>query len=218
MLVDERKVKEATPHAGGRTCIQLSVRHPDASAQIVDVPVGKKVTIGSGPRCHVCIQQPTVRPLHCIIVRDHEGLSVRRWAENTLLNGRPFDQTVLSVGDVLSVGAVDVDIIDASSNRARLSATDTLLDHCGTDLTAQPATWIARVPCIKDEFHQPGERRHSGAQITGFEQPPQASLSKSVLLGERPFCDHHTGTNEGAPIAIRNLHRRGGGTAPGAAA
>jgi len=46
--------------------------------------------IGSSPRCNLRIEQPGVQPLHCLIVHGSEGLSVRRWAADTQLNGVPL--------------------------------------------------------------------------------------------------------------------------------
>jgi hypothetical protein len=66
-----------------RSCVQLRLR---SDGQLLDVPLGK-VTIGSSPRCVLRLQQPGVEPVHCLIIHDVEGLTVRRWAAATRLTG-----------------------------------------------------------------------------------------------------------------------------------
>ena len=52
-----------------------------------------------------------MRPLHCLIVHDGDGLRVRRWADDTLVNGMPFDEARLEAGDILSVGPIDLEVV-----------------------------------------------------------------------------------------------------------
>ncbi len=54
--------------------------------------------------------------MHCLITRTDTGLSVRRWANNTLLNGRSFSEAPLAVGDRLSIGDVLVEIHGPTNN------------------------------------------------------------------------------------------------------
>jgi hypothetical protein len=95
--------------------IQLRLR---ANGQVFELPPGK-TTIGSSPRCNVRIEQPGVQPLHCLIVEGPEGLRVRSWVANTTLNGMPFDESPLKVGDCLSLGAIEIEVIDPRAGLSR---------------------------------------------------------------------------------------------------
>src|SRR4051812_48301388 len=91
--------------------IQLRLR---ANGELRELPLGK-ATIGSSPRCNVRIEQPGVQPLHCLVVAAGECLRVRSWSANTTLNGVPFEESPLVVGDCLSLGTVELDVIDPSA-------------------------------------------------------------------------------------------------------
>jgi hypothetical protein len=97
--------------------VQLRLR---ADGQLVAVPPGK-TTIGSSPRCNVRIQEPGVQPLHCLIVNEAGQLTLRRWAENALLNGRMFNDAPLVPGDCLSLGGVELQC-EAVEDRPVLAA------------------------------------------------------------------------------------------------
>src|SRR5436309_9778994 len=88
--------------------IQLRLR---ANGELRTLPPGK-ATIGSSPRCNVRIQQPGVQPVHCLIVHGPEGLTVRRWAGETRLNGEPFVDAALSDGDCLALGGVELELLE----------------------------------------------------------------------------------------------------------
>ncbi len=100
--------------------VQLRLR---ADGQLFEVPPGKTM-IGSSPRCNLRIQQPGVQPLHCLIVDGPEGLRVRSWVANTNLNGSPFEESALSVGDCLSLGPVEVEIIDPRVGLSQAAAVE----------------------------------------------------------------------------------------------
>jgi uncharacterized coiled-coil DUF342 family protein len=114
LLLDRQSGATAQPrgeanHTGvlaGR--VQLRLR---ADGQLFELPPGK-TTIGSSPRCNVRIEQPGVQPLHCLIVDGVDGLRVRSWVANTTLNGMPFEESALAVGDCLSLGPVELEVID----------------------------------------------------------------------------------------------------------
>lgn len=105
LVLDRQSVAAHRP--GSKPPVQLRFR---ATGQLVELPIGK-TTIGSSPRCNLRIQEPGVQPVHCLIVRDAEGLTVRRWAANTLLNGAAFDEAPLAEGDCLTVCNVELELL-----------------------------------------------------------------------------------------------------------
>ena len=71
-----------------------------------------KCSIGSDPRCEIRIRGEGIRPVHCVILRSHDRTIVRRWAGNTWLNGRPFDDTTLRRGDELRLANVRIHVVE----------------------------------------------------------------------------------------------------------
>ena len=122
MLLLDRQKTAATPGRASLNRVQLRLR---ADGQLLELPMGK-TTIGSSPRCNLRLQQPGVQPLHCLIVHGPEGLSVRRWAKDTQLNGRAFDDAPLAEGDCLALGGVELELVPSQSavvERSKLAET-----------------------------------------------------------------------------------------------
>lgn len=105
LVLDRQSVAAHRPRS--KPPVQLRFR---GTGQLVELPIGK-TTVGSSPRCNLRIQEPGVQPVHCLIVRDAEGLTVRRWAANTLLNGAAFDEAPLAEGDCLAVCNVELELL-----------------------------------------------------------------------------------------------------------
>jgi hypothetical protein len=91
--------------------IQLRLR---TDGRLLELLPGR-TTIGSSPRCNIRIERPGVQPLHCLIVEGPEGLRIRSWAANATLNSVPFEESALGVGDWLSLGTVEIDVIDPAA-------------------------------------------------------------------------------------------------------
>lgn len=81
-----------------------------------------KCTIGSAIGCSLRLRAAGVRPLHCLILRGQHGTVIRSWAPNTRLNGQPFSDAVLSHGDRLGIGPIELEVIDAEPAQAESSA------------------------------------------------------------------------------------------------
>lgn len=71
-----------------------------------------KCSIGAAPECTVQIRADNVASLHCLILRGSHGTLVRSWARNTRLNGHEFVEAPLRVGDVLSVGPAQLEVVE----------------------------------------------------------------------------------------------------------
>ena len=79
-----------------------------------------KCSIGSGPRCTLRLAARGVGPLHCLILRGEGGTVVRRWSADTRLNGRAFSDAVIAPGDRLSVGPIELEVVQTGSSGSRL--------------------------------------------------------------------------------------------------
>ncbi|MBA4018394.1 MAG: hypothetical protein C0483_14605 [Pirellula sp.] len=71
-----------------------------------------KCTIGSAPFCTLRLHGPEVQPVHCVILHGRGRSVVRRWSDATLLNDRTFDDLPLAAGDRLSVGPIELQVVE----------------------------------------------------------------------------------------------------------
>jgi hypothetical protein len=79
---------------------------------------GVKCSIGSDSQCTLRLRAAGVSPFHCLIVRGPERTIVRRWSDDTRLNGEPFTAAMLHVGDHLTVGSVEFEVVDGIGSAA----------------------------------------------------------------------------------------------------
>src|SRR5271166_6292830 len=89
----------------------LRVRGTTRDGQIVRLR-SPKCTIGSGPNCTLRLRADQVGAVHCLILRGPDRTVVRRWSPDTRLNGRSFSESVLQAGDCLSVGAINLEVVE----------------------------------------------------------------------------------------------------------
>jgi hypothetical protein len=94
--------------------IALRIGWPPREGQVFRME-GPKVVIGSGPQCQLRLPAPGVSPVHCLLMRGPAGLFARSLVADTRLNGEPFETTRLNAGDCLSVGSVELQVLDADS-------------------------------------------------------------------------------------------------------
>jgi hypothetical protein len=78
-----------------------------ASGREIEFPISPgKTVIGCGPKCTLRLTEPGIAPVHCVLIRDADKLTLRRWADDTSLNGAPFDEAELQPNDQLTLGEV----------------------------------------------------------------------------------------------------------------
>jgi hypothetical protein len=100
--------------------IVLRVRGTSRDGQIVRLR-SPKCTIGSARHCTLRLAAHGVQPLHCLILRGNRGMLVRRWAPGTLLNGRGFTDAELAPGDCLSIGPIELEVLQCDGSPATRS-------------------------------------------------------------------------------------------------
>jgi hypothetical protein len=71
-----------------------------------------KCTIGAGADCTLRLRASGVGPLHCLVLRGRQTTIVRRWSADTRLNGHAFTDASLTPGDRLSIGAVELEVVE----------------------------------------------------------------------------------------------------------
>jgi hypothetical protein len=115
----------------------LRVRGSSRDGQIVRL-ASPKCTIGSGEQCTLRLRARSVGRTHCLILRGPNGTMARRWAPDTRLNGAPFTDALLTAGDRLSVGGIDLEILATGEppHRPKVETTARMRDR-DADLDTQ---------------------------------------------------------------------------------
>ncbi|MEX0711306.1 MAG: FHA domain-containing protein, partial [Pirellulales bacterium] len=72
----------------------------------------QKCTLGAADSCTLWLDEPDLSPLHCVILRGEVHTLVRCWSPTTSLNGSPFDDALLQPGDRLTLGRVELEVLD----------------------------------------------------------------------------------------------------------
>lgn len=93
---------------GGELAFRIS--GGDRDGQLIRVERAK-CSIGSDPQCTLRLQAAGVEPVHCYILRGEAGTVVRRWSAETRLNGRPFRDAPLQLGDRLTLGPLELEMV-----------------------------------------------------------------------------------------------------------
>lgn len=101
-------------------------------------------TIGGGPRCSLRLDGAGLRPLHCVVTYTEQGPTVRRWAVETLLNGSPFSEAPLNSGDLLSVGSIDLRVVELTQGDTEepVQAHQEAATQTEPDTTSEPEGWL----------------------------------------------------------------------------
>src|SRR5687767_1118042 len=80
--------------------IRLRICGTSRNGEIIEV-VSRRVTIGSAPNCVVRLRAKSVRPVECLLLREPNALVARCLSISALLNGNPFRQAQINLGDLL---------------------------------------------------------------------------------------------------------------------
>lgn len=91
--------------------LAFRIHAPDHEQTTVTVR-SPKCSIGSHESCTLRLKAADLRPVHCWVMRGANGAWVRRWSQQTLLNGQGFEAAPLRVGDRLRFGAIELELID----------------------------------------------------------------------------------------------------------
>lgn len=129
-LIDPPSDEGATGTAGAAGDYALRVVDDGSSA----IPIGHEpVTIGAGPRCGVRLAGGGLKPLCCVVSRNAQGVVARRWSDGVTLNGEPFTESVLGLGDRLWVGGFEIVVEHPGAPES-----DAPLEAAPTDIAAEP--------------------------------------------------------------------------------
>ncbi len=71
-------------------------------------------TIGSDSDCTLRLRSPGVDPLHCVLSQESGRTIARSRSVNTELNGQPFEESNLRLGDQLTIGPIELEVVDGA--------------------------------------------------------------------------------------------------------
>ncbi len=164
-----------------------------------------KCTVGSGPRCTLRLRARGVGPLHCLIVRGPCATIVRRWSADTRLNGQAFTDAQLLPGDRLSIGAIELEVLETAAEgrrdaqaawappsdawqqqpwQAEREELQRQVSERDEQLTALRAEWDARQKTLEEEQAQLAECRHGLEQWRSQLETRQQALEEDRRRGE----------------------------------
>ena len=140
-----------------------------------------------------------VGPLHCLIVRGPCATIVRRWSADTRLNGQAFTDAQLLPGDRLSIGAIELEVLETAAEgggdaqavwappsdawqqqqwQAEREELQRQLSGRDEQLTALRAEWDARQKTLEEEQTQLAEGRHGLEQWRSQLETRQQALEE----------------------------------------
>ena len=173
----------------------LRVRGSSRDGQIVRLR-SPKCTIGSGANCTFCLKSDNVGPVHCLILRSPVRTIVRRWWPDTRLNGRNFTESVLQTGDCLSIGPIDLEVIDTTQAEGMADeAYDRQFDRIENQLRALDPP--------QDE-PQPEQPEATPLLVES------AEMAAETEAGEQPEILITTVPSREAPVDLRAILRQSG--------
>jgi hypothetical protein len=153
----------------------------------------RKCTIGAAENCTLRLRAPTIRPVHCLILRGPSETVVRRWSGDTLLNGHAFTDAILTPGDRLRCGPVELEWLEETQDsgeitRAMTQVIDRSPRAANTEVFAGNGAIEEQRKALeaeKQRWHD--ERRREEHQLD--EQRRQVELLLAKQLARRKAAD-----------------------------
>jgi hypothetical protein len=175
--------KHSSRLAQGQACAGLCLRIVGTArnGQIVRL-AAPKCTIGSARGCTLRLVAAGVRPLHCVILCGSRGTVIRCWDADTRLNGHTFSDALLVVGDRLTIGPIELEVV-ASDAAAPMSR------ELANASEAQSSTQIAISPAFQRPDNRPELAAHA-PQIA--EELAQLESARTALQQQRQQWEEET--------------------------
>ncbi len=117
MIATMPTFRQSAPFDSSSGDFVLRICGSSRNGQIVRLK-STKCTIGSGPQCTLRLRAAGVGPLHCLLLRGRTGTIVRCWSPDTRLNHQAFSDAVLSPGDRLGIGPIELEVLGVGATTA----------------------------------------------------------------------------------------------------
>lgn len=99
----------SAPESSSQLVLRIASTHHQG--QLIHLE-SEKCTIGSSPDCVLSLRSRYVHPLQCLIVHGQAGSMIRAYTADTRLNGRALQDAWLRKGDRISIGPIDLDVVE----------------------------------------------------------------------------------------------------------
>ena len=113
---------------------------------------GNRYTFGSADGCSIRLTDPSVRPMHAVLIRDAKRILLRAYSVPVEVNEKTTTETTLTVGDVLRIGAYRFELLPTTSEST--SATRPPLASLGT-LPVAPQEGLPQLDSADESLPQP---------------------------------------------------------------
>jgi len=80
---------------------------------------GARYTLGNGVGCSIRLDDPTLRPLHAVLIRDAHRILIRAYSIPLLINNVRVTEGTLQQGDILRLGNYEFELIQAKFAEAK---------------------------------------------------------------------------------------------------
>ena len=154
----------------------------------------EKCTIGSSLGCVLALRSRFVHPLHCLVLRGPGGVLLRAFGTDTRVNGEAVQQKWLCVGDRLSVGPVDLELLETGyeDDGAETSLVDESRPSVGQTLAAEirahehrrTRNLIQELKLLRSHLHQ-----LNVAESSSLIDEPTPELSEYRRESQTPLQD-----------------------------
>ena len=99
---------------------------------------GNRYTFGSAEGCSIRLNDPALRPMHAVLLRDSSRILVRAYSVPVQVNETRMTEATLHVGDVLRLGAYQFELLSVSK-----PSTGSVFDATPTETSENPSFPIA---------------------------------------------------------------------------
>lgn len=120
---DPQAIKPSPTTPATLAALRLRFRGGQHHGKVVRVN-SSKCTIGSAENATLRLSCPGVHGIHCLVLRGETGTVVRRMSADTLVNGEVFEDTRLQPGDLLSIGPIEFEVLDETTDSKPFDAAE----------------------------------------------------------------------------------------------
>jgi hypothetical protein len=173
--------------AGGELILRVHLNGQDH--QLVRVTAAK-CTIGSAGECTVKLPAGEVGPVHCVILRGRDLTVIRRWSENTWLNGESFVDAPLCPGDTIQIARNRIDVLADTRPLSRNDDVgsppdDDLVFPTGFTPSGEPSAASSH-PALPEQLIRLGNRlRAAESRVASLQSELHESRSAAGALQQR---------------------------------
>ncbi|TWU63300.1 Chromosome partition protein Smc [Crateriforma conspicua] len=194
MAIDSGPPESAV--ATTQAAIEFRVSRQDAPTRRLRL-AGARYTFGSGSSCSICLDDPSLQPLHAILIREGDRVQMRAHSIPIEINGSRTTEAVLSVGDQVRLGSYRFELLSIAAS-VSVPAVDPVA-ATATQTPGDPSTRQHQRDDKQDmgrlSFDDAGMYGEPSLDLASFEKPTSrppedaAASSETVIQQSPPLPD-----------------------------